>query len=143
MYKRQGHLVPPELIIQDELHLITGPLGTLFGLYEFVIEDLCLPDNKIKPKIIASTATTKNSKKQIRWAFARQKSRIFPSQAIDFGDTYFSKIIPSSVESGRIHAGVCATSAGQLTVDARIAAAVLRKLRYIRENHNDEFDCFI
>ena len=119
---------PPELIIQDELHLISGTLGTLVGLYESVIEDLCL-HNGIKPKIIASTATIKNSEDQIKWLFARDRSKIFPPQAFDFGDTYFSKIVPEKL--GKIHLGICATSVGGFTVDARVAAAVLRKVRYI------------
>lgn len=50
--------LPPELIIQDELHLITGPLGTVYGAYETVIEDLCsytIGEKKIKPKYVVST----------------------------------------------------------------------------------------
>ena len=132
-------LPPPELIIQDELHLITGPLGTLVGLYETVIEDLCL-NNGIKPKIIASTATIKNSVDQIKWIFGRTVSKIFPPQALDFGDTHFSEVIPSSKQHGRIHVGVCSTSAGGQTADARIAGAILRKTRHILENKNNEFN---
>ena len=132
-------LPPPELIIQDELHLITGPLGTLVGLYETVIEDLCL-NNGIKPKIIASTATIKNSVDQIKWIFGRTVSKIFPPQALDFGDTHFSEVIPSSKQHGRIHVGICSTSAGGQTADARIAGAILRKTRHILENKNNEFN---
>lgn len=51
--------LPPELIIQDELHLITGPLGTVYGAYETIIEDMCTHDG-IRPKYVVSTATIKN-----------------------------------------------------------------------------------
>ena len=108
-------------------------------MYETVIEDLCL-NNGIKPKIIASTATIKNSVDQIKWIFARTISKIFPPQALDFGDTYFSEVIPSSKQRGRIHVGLCSTSAGGQTADARIAGAILRKIRYILENKNNEFN---
>lgn len=134
------YLTPPELIIQDELHLITGPLGTLTGLYETIVEDLCLSKEGIKPKIIASTATIKNSENQIKWLFARESSKIFPPQAFDFGETYFSKVIHSSEKMGRIHLGICSTSAGGFTGDARIASVVLRKIRYILENKDNEFN---
>lgn len=60
---------PPELIIQDELHLITGPLGTIYGGYEDVVEEMCSVkrlNKKIRPKYIVSTATIKNAGEQIR-----------------------------------------------------------------------------
>ena len=55
--------LPPELIIQDELHLITGPLGTVYGAYETIIEDMCTHDG-IRPKDVVSTATIKNAEEQ-------------------------------------------------------------------------------
>ena len=129
-YKEISSIPPPELIIQDELHLISGTLGTLTGLYETLIDNLCL-HNGIRAKIIASTATIKNSNDQIKWLFARNKSKIFPPQAFDFGESYFSL---ATKKRGKIHLGICATTTGGFTVDARVAAAVLRKVRHILEN---------
>ena len=67
-------LLPPDLVIQDELHLISGPLGTMAGLYETVIEALCARDvdgRRVKPKIVASTATVRHAQEQIQALFAR------------------------------------------------------------------------
>ncbi|MDE7354917.1 MAG: DISARM system helicase DrmA [Acetatifactor sp.] len=83
---------PPELIIQDELHLITGPLGTIYGGYEELVEELCSfyrDGQKIKPKYIVSTATIKNAKEQIRCLYGREDYAQFPPDGFDMGNSYF------------------------------------------------------
>lgn len=85
---------PPGLIIQDELHLISGPLGTMVGLYETVIEELCTDrtDGKVlKPKIVCSTATIRRYQDQVRCLFARQKAVLFPPPGLDAGDSFFAR----------------------------------------------------
>ena len=132
-------LAPPELIIQDELHLIAGPLGTLTGLYETAIDILCTNEiTGAKPKIIASTATTKKSDIQIKHLFNSKSTKIFPPQGFEFGDSYFAEVLPISEEHpGKLHVGVCSTSVSGYNVDSRIAACILRKIRHILENKNN------
>ena len=86
---------PPGLIIQDELHLITGPLGSMVGLYETVVEKLCTDarnnSQPVKPKIISSTATTRASSRQILDLYARESAFIFPPSGIDSDDSFFAR----------------------------------------------------
>ena len=91
---KKGFSSPPSLIIQDELHLIAGPLGTLTALYETAIDSLCNYDNK-KIKIIGSTATIKSAMSQVKNLFDR-KSFQFPPPGIDYQNSFFAKIDRSS-----------------------------------------------
>lgn len=83
--------LPPELIIQDELHLLNGPLGSIVGIYESVIDLLCTTDGGVKPKIIASTATTRNTENQIQKLYSGRSVMIFPANGINYQDNFFYK----------------------------------------------------
>jgi hypothetical protein len=103
-----GRLQPPELIIQDELHLISGPLGTLAGLYETTIERLMRPrPDAPPPKIIASTATVRRAGAQIQALFARRQSRVFPPPGPERDDNFFSHTEPDPDQS-RLYVGLSA-----------------------------------
>lgn len=117
---RKGN--PPDLIIQDELHLISGPLGTMAGLYEVAI-DRMFTNQGIIPKIIGSTATIRRATEQVRALFNRDICQ-FPPSAIDADDAGFA--VRDPVAPGRIYAGV--TTAGRsakFTLQA-VAASLLQ-----------------
>lgn len=87
---------PPELIIQDELHLITGPLGTIYGGYETVVEEMCCAKKngrKIHPKYVVSTATIRNAGEQIKFLYGREDFAQFPPSGFNAGDSFFIKEI--------------------------------------------------
>src|SRR5205823_8379142 len=103
-----------DLIIQDELHLISGALGTVVGLFESAVDTLCTwqvptvdgSSRPAGPKIVASTATTKRAAEQVRRLFAR-RIEVFPPQVHDVGNTFFSRLVPVSAgHPGRWHFGV-------------------------------------
>jgi hypothetical protein len=104
-------LRPPDLIIQDELHLISGPLGTLMGLYETAVDKLCsweVGGKVVRPKVIASTATIRKAGDQIHATFLRD-SRVFPPNGLDVRDNFFAIQRPPGEEwPGRRYVGVCA-----------------------------------
>ncbi|WP_338463085.1 DISARM system helicase DrmA (plasmid) [Synechococcus elongatus IITB7] len=104
----RGRLLPPELIIQDELHLISGPLGTLAGLYETAIEALMRPEpDSLPPKIIASTATVRRAAAQIRALFGRSQARVFPPPGPERDDNFFSHTVDDP-NQGRLYVGLSA-----------------------------------
>ncbi len=108
---QHGPLRPPDLIIQDELHLISGPLGSLVGLYETAVDLLCtwqVGGKTVRPKVIASTATIRQAREQMRALFLRDVN-VFPPQGLDARDNFFSiRREPSDTHPGRRYVGVCA-----------------------------------
>jgi hypothetical protein len=122
--------LPPTLIIQDELHLISGPLGSMVGAYETVIEELCTKrdDGKvISPKIIASTATISRAYEQIAGLYARNRAMLFPPSGLEAGDSFFAREEDPALKPGRLYVGVFAPGHGSLlTTEARVFATLLQ-----------------
>ena len=128
-----------DLIIQDELHLIDGPLGSLFGLYEIAISSL-IEENGGNPKYIASSATIKNAKNQCNLLFARDTFQ-FPPHGLDIEDNFFVKEQSfqnawDEKNSGRIYLGVYSPGRGPMTPQVRLWANLLNN---VYENKNYEF----
>lgn len=101
------NVAPPDLVIQDELHLISGPLGTISGVYEIAIDELCSP-NGTRPKVIGSTATIRRADEQILALFNRATFQ-FPPLGLDQGNSGFASI--DEADPGRLYVGV--TTAGR------------------------------
>ena len=114
---------PPELIIQDELHLIAGALGSVAGLYEAALETV-LAGRDLYPKIIASTATIRQARDQVRRLFGRELA-IFPPPGLDCEDSYFARTVPVSERPGRLYVGYLAPARDRPHCLAPIAAALL------------------
>lgn len=118
---------PPDLIIQDEFHLISGPLGTMVGLYESAVDELCSWDHKgkkIRAKIIASTATVRKAKEQVNGVFMRKVS-IFPPHGLDIEDNFFSIQRSTKQKPGRRYMGICSPGSSRPAVLIRVYTALL------------------
>ena len=125
-------LPPPDLVIQDELHLITGPLGTMMGLYETAIEGLCsashparLAERGAKPKIVASTATARDARDQVQAVFARADTRIFPPPGPNRRDSFFASTVSASEVPARRYLGIAAAGRNPKVIMRRVMLAVM------------------
>jgi len=136
---------PPDLIIQDELHLISGPLGTLVGLYETAVDRLCCWDvggKTVRPKVIASTATIRRAGDQVHATFLR-KVGIFPPNGLDVRDNFFSLQRPPSEEfPGRRYIGLCAPGRRLKVALIRVYIALLAASQalYEKKGYGKEAD---
>ncbi len=133
--------LPPELIIQDELHLITGPLGTVYGAYETIIEDMCTHDG-IRPKYVVSTATIKNAEEQTRYLYARKNTTQFPPNGFEIGDSFFIREIPVDDNPFRKYVGICAPGQSMKNALLWIYAIILQTAYTysLQEEYRDVID---
>jgi len=124
---------PPNLVIQDELHLISGPLGSLAGLYEPLIDELCTDRREgrnRRPKFVTSTATIRRSERQIQSLYGRSESVLFPPRGLDADDSFFARYareLDGTLSPGRTYVGVHGPGLGSLqTAQVRTFAALLQ-----------------
>lgn len=123
-----GPLPPPDLVIQDELHLISGPLGTVAGLYETAIDHFATRqdgERRVRPKVIASTATVRRAEAQCRALFARQGVELFPPASPDRRDTFFAKTADAAEVAPRQYLGIAAPGRSLRVVMLRTYVALL------------------
>lgn len=122
----------PELIIQDELHLISGPLGTMVGLYESVIDALCRRKG-VPTKIIASTATIRRAKEQCSALYDRNVNQ-FPHPGLDAEDSFFAReqsIDYSKNAYGRKYVGLMPAGKTGTTMSIRTIAALMQIIKQV------------
>lgn len=129
IFGSDGKTTPPELIIQDELHLISGPLGSISGLYEAAIDELCTRRG-IRPKIIASTATVRNATRQIKALYNRESFQ-FPPSGIDINDSFFAVLANKDSRPVRRYIGICETGGSLLDVLIRVYGCMFFALNYL------------
>ncbi|MFC8797590.1 DISARM system helicase DrmA [Promicromonospora sp. NPDC057138] len=128
--RRADRLRPPDLIIQDELHLITGALGTAVGAFEMAIDVLTTwkdaSGSPVRPLVVASTATVRNAVDQIRGLYGR-KVTMFPPQVLDVADTFFSSELPVTPQTpGRRYVGVSTTGVRLTAAEIVVASNLLQ-----------------
>ena len=145
--KTKAHplLRPPDLIIQDELHLISGPLGTLVGLYETAVDKLCsweVGGKAVRPKVIASTATIRKAGDQVHATFLRKVS-VFPPHGLEVRDNFFAlQRQPTEDLPGRRYVGICAPGRRLKVALIRVYVALLSAAQtlYEKKGYGKEAD---
>ncbi|MEP9400814.1 DISARM system helicase DrmA [Sphingomonas sp. VNH70] len=137
-----GHrLDPPDLVVQDELHLISGPLGTVAALYEAAIDRLAtrhVGGHRVRPKIVASTATVRRAQDQIAALFDRHTTRIFPPPGLDRRDSFFARTRPESADDpARWYVGIAAAGRGPKLVFLQALVTLLAAAQGLAEDGGD------
>jgi hypothetical protein len=126
-------LLPPELIIQDELHLISGPLGTMVGLYETAVDYASMlieaDYTRIPSKVIASTATIRRAAQQTHQLYGGRPLAVFPPSGLSAQDSFFAREMPIDIEkdssAGRLYVGINAPGSSTKTLLVRVYSILL------------------
>lgn len=124
---------PPDLIVQDELHLISGPLGTIVGLYEVAVDAACSRPHR--PKIVASTATIRRASDQVRAVFDRE-ARQFPPPGRSYRDSYFSVEASRDTKGTREYLGVLGAGTSHTTLMVRVYASLFQSAAMVSESED-------
>ncbi|WIX85855.1 DISARM system helicase DrmA [Amycolatopsis sp. DG1A-15b] len=144
--QKVDRLRPPDLIIQDELHLITGALGTAVGVFENAVDLLSSYSREgvmIRPLVVASTATVANADRQVEALYGRGVD-VFPPQVLDVRYTYFSEEKPvSDGAPGRKYLGVCAHGIRLTLAEIRLAEVLLLAGQKLLDTHGDAADPYL
>jgi hypothetical protein len=144
--KNVPRLRPPDLIIQDELHLITGALGTAVGIFENAVDVLSSYDKDgttVRPLVVASTATVRNALDQVTALYGRGVA-VFPPQVLDVRDTFFSREKPlSAKDPGRKYLGVCAHGIRLTLAEIRMSEVLLLAGQKLLDEHGDAADPYM
>ena len=126
-------LRPPDLVIQDELHLITGALGTTIGLFEVAVDAMTtwrMTDHDgrilpVRPLLVGSSATVRNARDQVRGLYGRHIT-VFPPQVLDASDTFFShEQAPAPDDPGRLYLGLAPTGVRMTNAEIQVAQVLL------------------
>ena len=121
-------LAPPELIVQDELHLISGPLGTVAALYEVALDRLATRSREgkqVRPKVVASTATVRRASAQIEALFDRHRTEVFPPPGPNRRHSFFATTVLSSQKPARLYVGLAAPGKGPKLIFLRALTTLL------------------
>lgn len=126
---------PPELIIQDELHLIAGALGSVAGIYEAAL-DTVVQCRGVYPKYIASTATIRMADQQVRRLYGRELA-VFPPPGLSCDDSYFARTVPLVQRPGRLYVGYLAPMLNRQRCMAPLAASLLLAPHHLFKDNQD------
>ncbi|NRD54756.1 helicase [Corallococcus sp. AB030] len=126
LVKLPGGLRPPELIVQDELHLISGPLGSMVGLYEGAVLTLAP-----RAKLVASTATVRRSEQQVGRLYGRTVA-LFPPPGVNASETFFASV---GKKGARQYLGVCAPGRAMKATLLRVYVSVLAAAAWGEQRH--------
>jgi hypothetical protein len=134
-------LRPPDLILQDEMHLVTGPLGTMAGLYETAIDRLATwtyEGRPVRPKVVASTATIRRARQQT-WSVFWRELRVFPPPVLDVRRSFFAEQVPPTPKTpGRLYLGVCAHGERLKQVELQVFATVMAAAKAVWDDLGDQ-----
>jgi hypothetical protein len=138
-----GPLRPPDLIIQDELHLISGPLGSMVALYETAVDEMCswtVNGKRVRPKVIASTATIRRASDQVRKLFLRELE-VFPPQGTSIKDSFFAIQRPAGeMHPGRRYVGICAFGRRYPAAMIRVYVALMASAQKLFDKYDNLAD---